>query len=559
MAEVSFDTPGPGTWEMDATHFGKPLSLYAAAIVTEPLQRGFMEGTERYGLLYSHPVAAIINGFYYSKGVLAFVPEDAPPGPPPEGFFDRPEVVARIETGVKAIENKLWREDLKNWDEKVKPDSIRRHQKFQAVDIVQLDTEALIEHLVDCFENVKLMWYRHHIFTVASVMPVGLYLAKVCEWTDVVPAEALGLLKGSSPVSLGIAYDELLRIAQLLKQAGFEPDQHRARSAATVLQLLRSMPEPIGPLVEEYLDIVGYQLTSGYDILEQFALETPQVLIAGIFRVLTNLDKPDTHQTEERQRVAIRDRVPAEHRTEFDSLLHEARYINRLRDERGVYNEGKAFGLARRAVLEAGRRLHAEGRLHDALAMVHASHDEMLAMLRGEVGPGEAELKQRQDWFRSKTCDDVPPFLGPEPEPPPPLDAVPEAARRGQAAIGAAMGNVYDVPPVESESAGKLEGISVSPGIYEGIARLIQNPTDFHRLQLGDVLISKCTSSSFNVVMPLLGALVTDRGGLLSHAAIVAREYGIPGIVGTRKATSVIVDGSRVRVDGAAGTVEVLS
>ncbi len=54
------------------------------------------------------------------------------------------------------------------------------------------------------------------------------------------------------------------------------------------------------------------------------------------------------------------------------------------------------------------------------------------------------------------------------------------------------MGNVYDVPPVESESAGKLEGISVSPGIYEGIARLIQNPTDFHRLQQGDVLISKC-------------------------------------------------------------------
>jgi phosphoenolpyruvate synthase/pyruvate phosphate dikinase len=112
---------------------------------------------------------------------------------------------------------------------------------------------------------------------------------------------------------------------------------------------------------------------------------------------------------------------------------------------------------------------------------------------------------------------------------------------------------------VESESTGKLEGISVSPGIYEGIARVIKDPVDFHRLQQDDVLISKCTSSSFNVVMPLLGALVTDRGGLLSHAAIVAREYGIPGIVGARKATSVIPDGSRVRVDGAAGTVEVLS
>ena len=180
-------------------------------------------------------------------------------------------------------------------------------------------------------------------------------------------------------------------------------------------------------------------------------------------------------------------------------------------------------------------------------------------MLRGEAGPDQVELKRRQDWFKNKTCDDVPPFLGPAPQPPPPLEAIPEAARPGQAAIGAALGSVTDVAPAESESDGKLEGISVSPGVYEGIVRLIKTPADFHRLQQGDVLITKSTSSSFNVVLPMLGALVTDRGGLLSHAAIVAREYGIPGIVGVRKATSVIPDGSRVRVDGAADTVEVLS
>ena len=559
MEEITFEAPGPGTWEVDGTHFGKPLSLYAAAIVTEPLQRGFREGTERYGLLYSHPVAAIINGFYYSRGVLAFVPEDAPPGPLPDGFFERPEVVARIETGAKAIENKLWREDLKRWDEEVKPDSIRRHQKLQAVDIEQLNTNALIEHLVDCFENTKLMWYRHHMFTIASVMPVGMYLAQACEWTGVAAAEALGLLKGSSPVSKGVAFDELLQIAQFLKQTGFDPNQYRAQSATEVLQMLRSMPEPVGPAVEEYLHIVGYQLTSGYDITELFALEAPEVLVAGIFRTVANLGQPGTEETEERHRIEVRGKVPVEHQAEFDSLLQEARYINPLRDERGVYNEGKAYGLARRAVLEAGRRLHAEDRLHEVSALVHASHEEMLAMLRGEAGPDQVELKRRQDWFKNKTCDDVPPFLGPAPQPPPPLEAIPEAARPGQAAIGAALGNVNDVAPVESESEGKLEGISVSPGFYEGIARLIKTPTDFHRLQQGDVLISKCTSSSFNVVLPMLGALVTDRGGLLSHAAIVAREYGIPGIVGVRNATSDIPDGSRVRVDGAAGTVEVLS
>lgn len=80
---------------------------------------------------------------------------------------------------------------------------------------------------------------------------------------------------------------------------------------------------------------------------------------------------------------------------------------------------------------------------------------------------------------------------------------------------------------------------------------------DFARIQPGDVLVTRNTSASFNVVLPLLGAIVADRGGELSHAAIVAREYGIPGVVSTRTATSDVPDGARITVDGTNGTVEV--
>jgi pyruvate,water dikinase len=66
------------------------------------------------------------------------------------------------------------------------------------------------------------------------------------------------------------------------------------------------------------------------------------------------------------------------------------------------------------------------------------------------------------------------------------------------------------------------------------------------------------TTEAFNILLPLLGAIVTDSGGLLSHSAIVAREYCIPGVVGTRDATERIADGARVRVDGDAGEVTVL-
>jgi pyruvate,water dikinase len=79
------------------------------------------------------------------------------------------------------------------------------------------------------------------------------------------------------------------------------------------------------------------------------------------------------------------------------------------------------------------------------------------------------------------------------------------------------------------------------------------------RIRKGDILITRATTPSYNALLPLLSAIVTDRGGTLSHAALVAREYGIPAVVGTGNATELIRDGVRVRVDGASGTVQVLA
>ncbi len=89
-------------------------------------------------------------------------------------------------------------------------------------------------------------------------------------------------------------------------------------------------------------------------------------------------------------------------------------------------------------------------------------------------------------------------------------------------------------------------------------ARLIRSLAEADRLQFGDVLVTESTTEAFNILLPLLGAIVTDNGGLLSHSAIVAREYGIPGVVGTREATERIGDGVLVRVDGDSGEVTVL-
>lgn len=107
------------------------------------------------------------------------------------------------------------------------------------------------------------------------------------------------------------------------------------------------------------------------------------------------------------------------------------------------------------------------------------------------------------------------------------------------------------------QSAGKVfSGIAASAGQYIGPVRVVHDESEFQKIQPGDVLVCPMTSPVWSVLFPNLGALVTDAGGLLSHPAIIAREYQIPAVVATGNATSLLRDGEIVRVDGAAGTVE---
>jgi pyruvate,water dikinase len=179
-------------------------------------------------------------------------------------------------------------------------------------------------------------------------------------------------------------------------------------------------------------------------------------------------------------------------------------------------------------------------------------------MLNGDKQPGVEELRRRQAWRDSKTVADAPPFLGREPKGPPPVEWLPKKARANARAMDTVIREIFNVP-VQKAPPRTVVGLPVHPGIYEGPARIINGPQDFNRLQQGDVLITRNTSPAFNVVLPLLGAIVTDRGGQLSHAAIVAREYGIPAVVGTREATTMFADGARVRVDGDKGVVDLVA
>ena len=253
----------------------------------------------------------------------------------------------------------------------------------------------------------------------------------------------------------------------------------------------------------------------------------------------------------------VREQVPVEHRAEFDDLLTEARAAYRIRDERTYYNDTWSTGIARRAILEAGRRLVAAGRLHAADHAVDLTPDELTAALRGG-GPSAEEVASRVAFRVGHTTADAPPLIGGTPSPPPPADWLPPDAARAQRAIAMVIGLMFTQQP-GSEKSSTINGFAASPGIVVGNARLVLVPPEMERIRQGDILVTGFTSPAFNGVLPIISAVVTDRGGALSHAALVAREFGIPAVVGCGNATRLIKDGMLIKVDGANGTVDILS
>lgn len=537
--EIRFDPPGPGFWELDAVHFPRAVTRYWAEMHPEPFARGSGDFMRYYGILLERLAYEYVNGFGY-KTAIPVADEDVP---------------ARFERAEEVFAGKLWRDQLREWDENFKPASIATHKELQSVDPDALSDEELMAYLTRCRDHHVEMIFQHMRHTGAAIVPMGDFLVHVGDWTGLPPAEVLGLMRGAAPVSAG-ASAELERLRDAI---GDDPAAQEILASeddpADVLERLRSLDSDAGRAAAAYLDLVGNRLVHGFDISNPYALELPASLLQAM-RVAVSGEGLGHDDLDERV-ADVRSKVPEEHRAEFDGLLEEARHVYRIRDERGVFSDIWASGIVRRAALAAGRRLAERGRITDAEHYIDASFDEMCSLLAGESGPSADELAERHDLRRSASAKAAPAHLGTPPPPPPDPSGLPPASARVMRATAVVIGEMFGSSQEEHEGD-VLRGLAASPGVYEGPARRVSGPEEFGRIAQGDVLVTESTSEAFNILLPLLGAIVTDSGGLLSHAAIVAREYGIPGVVGTRDGTDRIADGERVRVDGDTGRVAVL-
>jgi len=111
----------------------------------------------------------------------------------------------------------------------------------------------------------------------------------------------------------------------------------------------------------------------------------------------------------------------------------------------------------------------------------------------------------------------------------------------------------------DTETKGKVEGLGASPGVVEGVAKVVFTPDEFDQVKAGDILVCQMTNPAWTPLFALISGIVCDAGGMVAHPAVMAREFGIPAVIGSSVATREIKTGDRLRVNGTDGVVEILS
>ncbi|WP_437961289.1 PEP/pyruvate-binding domain-containing protein [Sorangium sp. So ce119] len=282
---------------------------------------------------------------------------------------------------------------------------------------------------------------------------------------------------------------------------------------------------------EAFLDEHGYRESKGLYLSAPTWRQDPAPMW-GLLRGLLDAAEPPSEEAGVRRYRAALEEVTRKLR--FVPGLPDAfrRTLERLRRailfrERSHFDLVRSFSALQAIVAELARRLHERGRLPGPDDIFYLTDAEVRAWIRGEA---------------------------------PPLDDVKKLVRRRRATYGVVNGRWQKraFRAAAGGSGSELRGSGASSGVVRGKARIVRDEREFERLKAGEILVCPYTNPAWTPLFTLAAGVVTDTGGAASHAAIVAREYGIPAVLGAAGATERIADGQEIAVDGAEGRVLLL-
>ena len=222
----------------------------------------------------------------------------------------------------------------------------------------------------------------------------------------------------------------------------------------------------------------------------------------------------------------------------FPRTLRRLRYFMVCKEQMREYST-RSYFVVRRFLLEAGTRLRDLGILREGEDVFFLHIEELLEILRDRKDSAVDDVR-RKIAFRRKMYLSYKDFIPPN--------------EFGQKLVKG------DSEPQGDGAEGlkQLKGIGCSPGVFEGPARVLGDLGQVDSIQAGEVLVTRFTDPAWTPVLGMVSAVVTEVGGVLSHAAVISREYGIPAVLNSRGATRIIGNGRRIRVDGDRGIVTLM-
>ena len=279
-----------------------------------------------------------------------------------------------------------------------------------------------------------------------------------------------------------------------------------------------------------------------------------------------DLARPIAHLQAERERIAAGYRALLDdpEAQAFDDLLHLSRQVFPFVENHNFYVEHLHHSIFFDKARELGAALVAMDMLdaEDDIFFLHR-YEVYQVLYEAEVGWStgvptrsqhlwRAEVDRRHRIYGALEAWSPPAALGVPPE------AVTEPITVTLFGINTDTIDRWLAAEDSGDSGTTLRGLAASPGVVEGVARVVHRVDELDELHDGEILVCPLTAPSWSIVFARIGAAVSDGGGIMSHAAIVSREYGLPAVVATGIGTSMLKTGDRLRVDGDNGVVTVL-
>jgi pyruvate,water dikinase len=543
LADVRWEPPVPNTaWirRQVVEHMPGPVSpLFAELYLQQGLEPGAdaivaaLGVSEELMQLVERPLLATINGYAYMRATYAF----------------RWSLVPALLRASVSIFSTIFRSGIGLWRDVRLPAYLLTIERWRSIDLAAATDEQLLAGVRELARADASYWW-------SATMAIG--AAKVSDsvfdrfLSLVAPGRGLtsAMYLRGFPAKTLEAEADLERVAGLIR----ENEELRALVAATpagsLLDALADTPHGETALLglHRYFERFGHQIYT-LDFAEPTLLEDPLPVLLSLKAMVAQPGRAAAARHD--ATVRERERLVAEtersldpmRRFLFRRLLQWAEQFAPFRDE-ALFYVGAAWPTLRRFAHELGRRLADAGSLDaadDIFFLTSAEIEEANAApgagrARDELAKLARERRARRE-ARKRLH--------------PPGTVPPDYRYRF---------GPFDLAGFETQrrnvlAAGTLQGFPVSPGRVTAPASVIRSPADFETMEPGTILVCPTTTPAWTLLFAQARGLVTDIGGVLAHGSIVAREYGIPAVMGTGDATQRIANGQVVTVDGTLGTV----